>query len=257
MKTASNGSQQVAQVETTSPEQGTTFPMETEALTYSSDAPSASPVVEEETFSPNTDEPVQTASPSATTATSAVANTETAKTAAPVQTTTNTAAASTKAPAVVSTKAPVSVSTKVPTAAATKTPAISTKAPSVAASKTPTVTATVAPTKAPTAAPTKAPTAAPTKAPTAAPAYKDGSYTGSGTGRNGTITVSVRIRDGKIYKITVDDHEETVAIFNLATPILDKIISSQSTNVDAISGATYSSNGLKEAVQNALSKAKN
>ncbi|MDO5292515.1 MAG: FMN-binding protein [bacterium] len=241
MKTASNGSQQVAQVETTSPEQGTTFPMETEALTYSSDAPSASPVVEEETFSPNTDEPVQTASPSATTATSAVANTETAKTAAPVQTTTNTAAASTKAPAVVSTKAPVSVSTKVPTAAATKTPAISTKAPSVAASKTPTVTATVAP----------------TKAPTAAPAYKDGSYTGSGTGRNGTITVSVRIRDGKIYKITVDDHEETVAIFNLATPILDKIISSQSTNVDAISGATYSSNGLKEAVQNALSKAKN
>lgn len=88
--------------------------------------------------------------------------------------------------------------------------------------------------------------------------YKDGTYQGSGTGFGGTITVQVKVSGGKITAINVlSASGETGSYFASAKGVISKMISAQSPNVDAVSGATYSSNGIIQAVQNALSKAGN
>ena len=87
--------------------------------------------------------------------------------------------------------------------------------------------------------------------------WKDGTYTGSGKGFGGTISVKVTVKDGKISAIDVTSASgETASYFSKAKGIIPKMISGQTTNVDAASGATYSSNGIITAVRNALSKAK-
>lgn len=86
--------------------------------------------------------------------------------------------------------------------------------------------------------------------------WKDGTYTGSGKGFGGTISVKVTVEDGKISAIDVTSASgETASYFSKAKGIIQKMISGQTTNVDAASGATYSSNGIITAVRNALSKA--
>lgn len=86
--------------------------------------------------------------------------------------------------------------------------------------------------------------------------WKDGTYTGSGKGFGGTISVKVTVKDGKISAIDVTSASgETASYFSKAKGIISKMISGQTTNVDAASGATYSSNGIITAVRNALSKA--
>lgn len=86
--------------------------------------------------------------------------------------------------------------------------------------------------------------------------WKDGVYFGSGTGYGGEITVSVTIKDGKISNITVLSHDkETPSYYVKAEAVVQKIISAQSTDVDTISGATFSSNGIRQAVINALNQA--
>lgn len=86
--------------------------------------------------------------------------------------------------------------------------------------------------------------------------WKDGTYTGSGKGFGGTISVKVTVKDGKISAIDVTSASgETAFYFSKAKGIIPKMISGQTTNVDAASGATYSSNGIITAVRNALSKA--
>jgi len=86
--------------------------------------------------------------------------------------------------------------------------------------------------------------------------YTDGTYTGSGTGFGGTITVQVTVSNHKIVSINIlDASSETASYFANAQGVISRIISSQSPNVDAVSGATYSSNGIISAVQNALSQA--
>lgn len=88
--------------------------------------------------------------------------------------------------------------------------------------------------------------------------YKDGTYQGSGTGFGGTITVQVTISGGKIAAIDIlSASGETGSYFASAKGVISKMISDQTPNVDAVSGATYSSNGIIQAVQNALSKAAN
>lgn len=88
--------------------------------------------------------------------------------------------------------------------------------------------------------------------------YKDGTYQGSGTGFGGTITVQVTISGGKIAAVDIlSASGETPSYFASAQGVISKIISGQTPNVDAVSGATYSSNGIIQAVQNALSKAAN
>lgn len=88
--------------------------------------------------------------------------------------------------------------------------------------------------------------------------YKDGTYQGSGTGFGGTITVQVTVSDGKITAVDIlSASGETGSYFASAQGVVSKVLSSQSPNVDAVSGATYSSNGIIQAVQNALSQAEN
>lgn len=86
--------------------------------------------------------------------------------------------------------------------------------------------------------------------------YKDGIYEGSGTGFGGEITVSVTVTQGKVADITVLNADgEDPAYYNQALTVLDKIISAQSAEVDTVSGATFSSTGLIDAVADALGKA--
>lgn len=88
--------------------------------------------------------------------------------------------------------------------------------------------------------------------------YKDGTYQGSGTGFGGTITVQVTVSGGKITSVDIlSASGETGSYFASAQGVVSKVLSSQSPNVDAVSGATYSSNGIIQAVQNALSQAGN
>ena len=88
--------------------------------------------------------------------------------------------------------------------------------------------------------------------------YKDGTYQGSGTGFGGTITVQVTVSGGKITAVDIlSASGETGSYFASAQGVVSKVLSSQSPNADAVSGATYSSNGIIQAVQNALSQAGN
>lgn len=83
---------------------------------------------------------------------------------------------------------------------------------------------------------------------------EDGLYIGSGTGFGGIVTVAVQITEGSMEHIWVISSEgEDEAFFNRAKRVIDQMIKNQSTEVDAISGATFSSNGIIEAVKNALS----
>ena len=86
--------------------------------------------------------------------------------------------------------------------------------------------------------------------------YKDGTYEGSGTGFGGTIRVRVTISGGKIAAIDIlEASGETASYFASAQGVISRMIAGNTPNVDAVSGATYSSNGIIQAVQNALSKA--
>ena len=86
--------------------------------------------------------------------------------------------------------------------------------------------------------------------------YKDGTYEGTGMGFGGEITVSVTVADGKVAAITVLSADgEDPAYYDQALAVLDEIVSAQSTEVDTVSGATFSSTGLIDAAVDALGKA--
>ncbi|ADH97811.1 FMN-binding protein [Salisediminibacterium selenitireducens] len=81
----------------------------------------------------------------------------------------------------------------------------------------------------------------------------DGVFEASGEGYNDDIVVEVTVEDGEIVNIEILSHDETDGIGTDATDELPGIIvEANSADVDGISGATYSSDGIKEAVQNAL-----
>lgn len=88
--------------------------------------------------------------------------------------------------------------------------------------------------------------------------YKDGTYTGSGIGFKGRTTkVSVTVVNGKISNIeTLSYGDDRKWYERASSSVIPKIISNQSTSVDTVSGATYSSKGIMSAVENALSQAK-
>lgn len=88
-----------------------------------------------------------------------------------------------------------------------------------------------------------------------ASAYKDGTYYGTGTGFGGTLKVQVDISGGKIVAIQILENNDGSEYISKASSIINAIISSQSTNVDTVSGATYSSVGIIQAVRDALSQA--
>ena len=86
-------------------------------------------------------------------------------------------------------------------------------------------------------------------------AYRDGTYYGTGTGFGGTMKVCVVISGGKIASIDIVENSDTPSYLSSASSLISAIISTQSTNVDTVSGATYSSRGIIEAVRSALSQA--
>lgn len=81
----------------------------------------------------------------------------------------------------------------------------------------------------------------------------DGDYEGKGVGYNGNIKVKVTIAGGKITAVEVlksDDDEEY--FYDAKKQVINAILEQQTTEVDAVSGATSSSEGIMKAVQNAL-----
>lgn len=86
-------------------------------------------------------------------------------------------------------------------------------------------------------------------------AYKDGTYYGTGTGFGGTLKVKVEISGGKITSIQIMENQDGSEYISKASALINTIIQNQSTNVDTVSGATYSSVGIIQAVRDALSQA--
>ena len=79
--------------------------------------------------------------------------------------------------------------------------------------------------------------------------YKDGTYTGEADGFGGTIQVEVKIEKSKIAE------KEDGAYLSMAKDMIPKILDAQSADIDTISGATFSSTGIKNASEQALEKA--
>ena len=88
-------------------------------------------------------------------------------------------------------------------------------------------------------------------------AYKDGECFGKASSYNGNVEVKVTISGGKITAIdivkTKDDEEY---FFDAQKKVIPEILEKQSTDVDAVAGATTSSEGICHAVQKALEEAK-
>ena len=81
----------------------------------------------------------------------------------------------------------------------------------------------------------------------------DGTYTGEGQGLKGPITVEVAVAGGKITAVEVVSGSDTEEYFNQAkAEVPQRIVEEQTVDVDAASGATISSNGIKDAVRAAL-----
>ncbi len=110
----------------------------------------------------------------------------------------------------------------------------------------------------PSESPAPSPSPTPVPVPDDAPnfGYEDGTYTGTGEGYGGEITVSVTVSGGQITAIEiVSAPDETPAYLGQALGVIEKILAWQVPGVDAVSGATFSSEGIMEAVENALSGA--
>lgn len=87
--------------------------------------------------------------------------------------------------------------------------------------------------------------------------YEDGTYEGTGTGFRGNTSVSVTISEGIISEIEITStNDDGKYIDRASNQMIPDMIATQSSDVDTVSGATYSSNGLIEAVSNALTQAK-
>lgn len=89
----------------------------------------------------------------------------------------------------------------------------------------------------------------------AATGWRDGVYTGSAMGMNAPIEVSVTIEGGEIVDVVVESQRDDEEYFNDALCVIDDILDTGGTNVDIVTGATYSSGGILDAVDNALEKA--
>jgi uncharacterized protein with FMN-binding domain len=86
--------------------------------------------------------------------------------------------------------------------------------------------------------------------------YKDGTYEGVGEGMH-TIKVAVEVAGGKITKVEIKEHQESKGVAEPALEQIPKaIVEKNSPDVEAVSGATMASEGIINAVKNALEAAK-
>lgn len=85
---------------------------------------------------------------------------------------------------------------------------------------------------------------------------KDGTYTASADGHNGAVEVSTTFEDGKITEVSVGENNETSG---LADPAIEEvpaqIVDYQTLNTDIISGATYTTVAIREAVSDCIEQA--
>jgi uncharacterized protein with FMN-binding domain len=144
-----------------------------------------------------------------------------------------------------------------PSASAKKTPKASTPATPTAPAKT--TQAATHPAKAPpTTAPPKAPpTTAPAKAPpTTAPAKASGNFTGpSENTQYGPVQVQITVANGKISAANdVQQPEDSIGA-NAVSQLNSEVLTAQSANIQAVSGATYTSNGYIASLQQAVDRA--
>jgi len=85
------------------------------------------------------------------------------------------------------------------------------------------------------------------------PLYEDGNYEGVSRGYGGDVRVSVTVDGGRIAAVDILASEgEDPAYFAEARAVTDRVLTAQSAEVNAVSGATFSSRGILEAVRNAL-----
>lgn len=81
---------------------------------------------------------------------------------------------------------------------------------------------------------------------------------GSGIGKDGEIKVKVVFEDGKIKNVDIlKQQENPVLSQKVFTDLKDEIVKTDSTDLDVIAGATYSSLGLLAAVKDAAKKNRN
>ena len=87
--------------------------------------------------------------------------------------------------------------------------------------------------------------------------YVDGQYSGQGRGNADVIIVEVSVKGGYIADLSIKEQHETDGLFNAAFDGVKKeILTKQTWEVDSVSGASHSSEGIKEAVKAALANAK-
>lgn len=86
--------------------------------------------------------------------------------------------------------------------------------------------------------------------------YKDGTYTGTGSNRRGTLQVAVTVQNDKITGVEISDYAMRYSQRYIAG-LPGEVLQNQSAQVDNVSGATYSTRAFEDAVQDALSQARN
>lgn len=83
--------------------------------------------------------------------------------------------------------------------------------------------------------------------------YKDGIYEGTGKGYSGDLKVKVTVSGSRITEIEITETSDDQAYLGLAAQLTEDIIENQGVDgVDTVSGATFSSKGILEAVDSAL-----
>lgn len=88
--------------------------------------------------------------------------------------------------------------------------------------------------------------------------YQDGTYTTNAFGYGGEFQVETTIKDDQIVDIIVGEHNETPSIGGVAIEqIIDTMKKNNTYDVDIVSGATKTSQAMKDAVSSAYQKAKN
>ena len=86
--------------------------------------------------------------------------------------------------------------------------------------------------------------------------YVPGSYEGSGQGFGGEVTVRVTVTEREITDVEILSHAgEDAAYFSYAAQLIPDILEEQTWDVDVVSGATFSSNGIKDAARSAVEAA--
>ena len=87
-------------------------------------------------------------------------------------------------------------------------------------------------------------------------AYLPGTYSAKAQGFGGEVEVSVEVGENAIEAVTITGNDETPEVGGAAIPELEKqVMESQSTDVEGVSGATFTSTAVKDALTEALSQA--